>query len=264
MSEQTSRRAALVAAVLLFGCRSTHSDLLIAGGEPVPAHEAHASASVALMSTGSPPQPFCSGVLLRRDLVLTAAHCIDGAEVTVGLGPDMSTPRQLIKGRAVRHESYGAPYNEAFSFDLALVLLAQPVPSETRLVPLGTAQDLRPGGHLTLTGFGVTSPAAATTTPPDNARLLQVEVTLARVYDPDDEDVSEYGLIVSRAARREAGACSGDSGGPVFAHTPAGMRLVAITVGGMGPCNQEGFHTSIPFYRDWIDQAERQLRQQRN
>jgi secreted trypsin-like serine protease len=254
----------LAAAVLLCSCRTTQSDLLIAGGEPVPAHEAHASASVALMSAESPLQPFCSGALLRPDLVLTAAHCIDGAEVTVGLGPDMSTPRQLIKGRAVRHESYEAPYNEAFSFDLALVLLERPVPSGTRLVPLGTAQDLRPGGRLTLTGYGVTSPAAATAAAPDNVRLLQVAVTLARVYDPDDEDVSEYGLIVSRAGNREAGACSGDSGGPVFAHTPAGMRLVAITVGGMGPCNQEGFHTSIPFYRDWIDQAERQLRQQRN
>jgi secreted trypsin-like serine protease len=238
---------------------------LIAYGERVKTSDPLALMSIALLAA-SPEDPekfvpFCSGALIKSDLVVTAAHCIDGDSVTVGIGTDMSRPRQLIKGQTLRHESYDLPYNEPFSFDLALIKLSEPAPLPMQAAQLAGEQDIRPGQSLVLAGYGTTLQGDKPSINRKNKQLFKTSSELLRVYSRDDEELSEFGLIVSQSANQKSGACEGDSGGPVFIQTATEFKLAAITVGGMGRCNSAGFHTNLDFYKDWLIAAEKKLRE---
>jgi hypothetical protein len=97
-------------------------------------------------------QYLCSGTLVAPDMVLTAGHCLDfekpaweddpvvgkgtwrpmGQDQTVSIGPDPATPRATYAARWA---------NSAGLSDIALILLAQPVPeSVARPAAIMTAE----------------------------------------------------------------------------------------------------------------------------
>jgi secreted trypsin-like serine protease len=59
------------------------------------------------------------------------------------------------------------------------------------------------------------------------------------------------------------GACTGDSGGPVYQETPSGLAIIGVVSWSTAPNNEDGCGgltgvTPLELYRSWIkDQATR-------
>ena len=68
---------------------------------------------------------------------------------------------------------------------------------------------------------------------------------------------------LSQGARDGLGACTGDSGGPVFEDKQTGPAIVGVISWSTGPNNSAGCGgitgvTPLTLYRDWISQTARQ------
>ena len=163
----------------------------------------------------------CTGVVLARDIVLTAAHCTEAAaKLRVGgnrgYGDPTAPPVDLSSvTQIIQHPRYNAKLPG--SPDLAILKLAKPLPDRFSPAYFGGPV---PGNGDNLIAVGYGKSAAVD---PKAGTILRM--VLLRVSGRFPTYVT---LVSSREEAAEAGA--GDSGGPVFAYR--GMTaLVAIMVG---------------------------------
>jgi hypothetical protein len=141
--------------------------------------------------------------------------------------------------------------------DVALLLL-EALPKGKTPSALGMPQvPIAVGGRFTIAGIGVTirgegssggTVRAAGLVAAGRPGSLQI-----RLVDP-----------AGQGARDGLGACTGDSGGPVFEDQPGGPVIVGVISWSTGPNGAAGCGgmtgvTPLTLYRDWIVQAARQL-----
>jgi protease YdgD len=121
----------------------------------------HPSAAVGVILRGG--TAVCTGTLIAADLVVTAAHCLDGAVAEPGrvgfrTGAYPGTaPVERAAARIVRHPLYpdegeSAPLDRRAGYDLALIRLTAPVPASAAL-PLPLAGGAAPAPRLLVASY---------------------------------------------------------------------------------------------------------------
>lgn len=237
----TSIRPAMRASALILALTfAAPAQAIVGAATPAPGLEPHA---VMVLKRAVGRAGFCSGAVLAQTVVLTAAHCVAGLADTRAhfRGPDGAPVLIEVAAIAVHPEfRANAIATRERSIDLALVRLAKPLPGRFAATPLAEAT-LGEGESVTLAGFGVISPDAPATSGALRAASLAVRAPLSRI------------LLWARGADGHTGACTGDSGAPIF---DGARRLVAIaawasggTGGGCGALTQGAW---IAPQRGWI------------
>ncbi len=197
-------------------------------------------------------EDLCTGTALARDLVLTAAHC-----VAAGRAYQVKTFQtgQTIAVRAVvlhPHFDRASYVASRATADLALLKLSAPLAELVIPAKLAKPRRVAVGEQLTIAGFGVT--AAGT------ARGLGIPrmATLSVTGRPGSLQIRLYDLA-TRNARIGLGACTGDSGAPVFEPaSEAGIgQIIGVVSWTTAPNDEEGCGgltgvTPLLLYRAWI------------
>jgi secreted trypsin-like serine protease len=204
----------------------------------------------------------CTGAAIARDLVLTAAHCVPaGADYKLVEFDAARRPVLKDVARVMRHPQFSMQAFEAqrTTADVALVKLAEPLPTRFAPAPLSVsdARSVKPGDRFMVAGFGVTVRGDGKSG--GTLRAAELEATgkpgslQIRLFDP-----------AARNARAGLGACTGDSGAPVFATGRARLEVVGVVSWSTGPGNSAGCGgltgiTPLTRYRAWIVDTARKL-----
>jgi secreted trypsin-like serine protease len=202
---------------------------------------------------------FCTGSLVAPSLVLTVAHCVQpGSEYKI-VQYDADRKPQLQDVRSVAiHPGFkmGEMLAHRATADVALLRLAIPASGKTPARLSAPQTPLAPGNAFTIAGVGVTirgdgksagltrSAALVATGKPGTLQI--------RLVDP-----------TGQGTRPGLGACTGDSGAPVFEEqqgTAAIIGVVSWSTGANGAAGCGGLTgvTPLTLYRDWILQVARQ------
>lgn len=246
----------------------------IVGGEPAPITAMPFLVALYDPTAGSPAAGFfCGGVIIDATHVVTAAHCVMGAENAgrMAVLAGSSSLQQLSPGSLavpVQASSFDVRYNPLTSdYDVALLKLARPLwsgpaPSANgvnAIAPLRPSAsaaavyadpNATPTTSVTAGGWGDVNPApgAAASYP---ANLQSVRMPLV----PDLLCEEEYALIeqpitdrmiCAGGGKSHRDTCYGDSGGPLLAdrdspaRPPGDYVLVGLVDFGNG-CAQSGY-----------------------
>jgi secreted trypsin-like serine protease len=191
----------------------------------------------------------CSGVVLGPRIVLTAAHCVKPATyIGVLVNPNSQEP---VFARSVSvHPQYvaGAERKRVVSIDLAMIRLEKPLPPQFRPIALETNPLVRLDQEFSIAGFGLREENGASATELRYGKLVT------------RSPLSNILLWAADPNRAGFGACTGDSGGPIF---DAGVtKLVAITVwsagAGVRKCGDLTQGVLVAPQRAWIDKIMQQ------
>jgi len=146
----------------------------------------------------------CSGTLIARDLVLTAAHCVaNGERYTVKTDAGSIPVAQVVMHPSFRRDLYQT-YKP--SPDIAIVKLAAPAPGSFRPARLATEKKFPPHGTaFVIAGFGEAVEGDRRVGTFRTAQLVNGGTTgdiMLRLHSPKHAPGS--------------GACVGDSGGSAY------------------------------------------------
>ncbi len=168
----------------------------------------------------------CSGAVIAPDLVLTAAHCVDERASYRVIVVDRRFRQYAVRAvAAAMHPAFvaGTTPRTQPGVDLALIKLEQPLSGD--FVPLDPRRAGRAGRGepVEIAGFGV-----AAENKKASARVLRQTqvVSLGTLQVANRVDVVVDGQRLARTPG--AGACRGDSGGPIVRGGPGGYQLVGI------------------------------------
>lgn len=206
----------------------------------------HFSQVLKVQIQGSRAAADCSGVLVRSDAVLTAAHCISDPQlgkveaVQVRAGKEVISARKWLGNPKFRANSH-AP--GMYGVDIALLFLgaslagATPVTLATRNPAAGTA--------VTAVGFGYDGRGSD-----GNGRLGRRLVGELRV-----EEAQMTGYPEGITAMGPQQTCEGDSGGPLLQNGVLVGILSGGDVAGSGAAcvdSVSSVYSSVPNLLDWI------------
>lgn len=214
-------------------------------GASVEADAASAAQSVMVLKRAHRTAGFCTGVVVARDVVLTAGHCADGAqELAINAAAPGRPPRLIGVRDVAMHPEFrkDAARRRVRSVDMALLRLREPLPASFAPARLDSVGGVRVGERYRIVGFGLTREGDERSAGKLRAGELEARAPLSKIL-----------LWAKSAGAKGFGACTGDSGGPIFG---GGGELVAITSWSTGPgkktCGNVTQAALIAPQRDWI------------
>lgn len=253
-----------LAAALFTSCapniKNQNSDELaanIVGGRKMSSTFQKQNGIVGIVIVAADGQGICTGSLIARNIILTAAHCLDESQSPIQ-NIFVVFNDKIIKAKVVRtastglsHENFApsAPETKKSWNDIALLKLSRDAPADFKLALLpssATEVTLATGLELEQAGFGRSE--ALRSTKKDSSGVLRAVSGIKII------SVSEDGLelLLDETIK---GSCNGDSGGPAYAKTARGNVVVGVDSRGTSQtsCIGQGIYTSVVGHLDWIN-----------
>ena len=200
----------------------------------------------------------CSAVLIAPDVVLSAGHCFNGAFTSKEVVLD-TVDHTEGEGGEVLPVLEGFRYDDHYNtFDASVFVLERPAttPPAPLLRDCLVEDYLRVGADVSIVGYGALDVLGLqTTTELHEARTTVIDPECEDLTAGCNRDVSPGGELI--AGGEGVDSCVGDSGGPLYLHTPEGPHLVGLTsraaLPTQTPCGNGGIYVRVDALLDWIE-----------
>lgn len=248
----------LLSAVTAFAVPKDHFQSKIVGG--IEASIGEFPFIVSLQSSSG--SHFCGGSLIKKNWVLTAAHCVQGSvgRVVIGLHDrsDVKNAEIFKAKKVIAHPNYDG---SEIDWDYALIQLdgdSSYQPIEVNVDEIMIPEGKENAIMSTTAGWGTTSEGSYSLP----RKLQKVDVPLVTTAECDK---AYPGKITDRmicAGLAEGGkdSCQGDSGGPLVVEDNNREKvLVGVVSWGYGCArpNQYGVYAKVSHVINWITQTSK-------
>jgi trypsin len=247
------------------GGRSTPDEVGIQIVNGQPAEECEWKWQVGLRQ-GPGSMPFCGGMLIAADWVLSAAHCMGLRSFQVVAGdhkPLATSGNEQVRNMAQKY-SHPRYSSRTMNFDLALVKLDRPMDLNGCVGTVCLPQrgsDVAPGSSCWITGWGTLRAGGSQ---PSTLQEGKVEVlSNAACKQTSYSSSSILDSMVCAQGKTSTGAivdaCQGDSGGPLVCESGGAWTVYGATSWGIGCAGRTypGIWARVHEGLDWIDSTMR-------
>lgn len=194
----------------------------------------------------------CTGTLIAPTLVLTAGHCVTGAQTAI-----IGAHDHQVDGERIPVVDSWAHDDAVRTYDVGVLVLAYAASAPPRAVVRDClADEVVDGAAVTLAGYGAINEAGTV-----YETLLREAHT--SVVDADCSDLTRgCNAPVSPGGELIAGgegidSCNGDSGGPLFLERDDGPVLLGVTSRAAHPadrvCGDGGIYVRVDAIVDWVE-----------
>lgn len=226
----------------------------IVGGEKIKENNLYSRYTVGLLNTKK--QTICTGSIIEKDLILTAAHCVDNAspkDIEVNFGFTIGGTNSIkYKAHSLYlHEKY-VHTKELLDNDIAIIRLAKAVPAPYLPLDLEESRtlSLQKGDKITALGYGKIRTGLFT----GKGTLRSATISI--------EEFAIDSQLITLNQKEGTGVCFGDSGGPSFTLKNGKPVLVGVTSyvtaeeGKNSDCKQNSGLSNPNYFYNWIMESK--------